>query len=81
MLAKLINQHSEVKTKLANSMAWLVKHYNHADFMKIVSDRNKFSVELANLEFKINKLKQGKPMLGIDEKAMCETTILLTKNN
>jgi hypothetical protein len=50
--------------KLENLQNWLCNNVNHPDFMLIARDRNALTVKVAAIEFKIEQLDKGLPILG-----------------
>ena len=64
MIKKLQAELKESLKKLDELQSWLFNNTSHPDFLKIAGDRNHLNVKIAALEFKIDQLESGEPMLG-----------------
>lgn len=64
MIKELRKQHHEAIEKLEQLNNWLKNNISHPDFQLIVSDRNHLLVKINALDFKINQLQHGLPLLG-----------------
>ncbi len=64
MLNKLQLELAIAMEKLDLIQDWLINHTTHPDFMKLASDRNHLSIKINAIEFKINQLERGLPILG-----------------
>lgn len=78
MLKQLRNDLKETNEKIDALQQWIKEHTQHPDFLKIVRDRNHLSVKVMELEFKINQLENGLPILGEAEEF---TTVQLEQRN
>lgn len=57
-------QAAEIENKIDDLIEWLGKNTNSPLFMKVASDRNHFLAKLNAINYKINQLKAGMPILG-----------------
>lgn len=66
---------TQLNDKLNELQDWLLTHYDHPDFMKIVRDRNHLLVKINATQFKINQLEHSLPIFGVEINNEISTSI------
>ena len=70
MLQNLKEQLLTAEGQLEGLQSWLNDNTQHADFMKVAGDRNHLLVKINAIEFKINQVERGLPILGEADELM-----------
>ena len=63
-ISALLKTRSELQKKVEELIVWLVNNTKNEYFTKVASDRNHYKRKIAVIDFKIEQLNMGKPILG-----------------